>query len=263
MSKKIWYLFLIPVILAVLNAPVLAQKPQEEVLPEKEGIYNVPGRPDLKLRVFVYHAKPDNPGGVEPALPNLNCSLSDPNSGAIVAGAGWKLPSSWTYRLNPTSVPVTVGSGNLMTISGNAFNEWLKALGNNKVSITKGSDTTVNKAQFDGQNIITWGRTSGAALAVSYIWYSGGIAREIDTIMNNKFTWYWSNPNDWNGKICAYSGVYDAQDILTHELGHTFGLDDHYTSAYVNNTMYGYGSKTEVKKDTLTTGDKIGVVNLY
>jgi hypothetical protein len=177
------------------------------------------------------------------------------------------LPKTWTYRLNPSSVPSSVGSSYLPTIASNAYGVWLKAI-SNKVTISRGSNTTVNKARFDGQNIIAWGRAPSSALAVSYIWYypSTGLAAEVDTIMNQNFAWAWSNPSSWQtnpGTTCAYQNVYDAQDILTHELGHTMGLDDVYTDSFANNTMYGYGSKTETKKDTLTTGDKAGVSVLY
>lgn len=259
MFKKITHFLLIMAMVMTLVMPVSAkQEPTQPNLPEQAGIYAVPGHPDLKLRVFVHNEKPFKPGKPAPVTPSLTCSLTDPDSTAVVAGAGWVLPSTWTYRLNLSNVPATVGSANLATMTTSAFNEWLGAVGN-AVNVARGADTTVTKAQYDGQNIITWGRASVSALAVSYIWYNNsGVATEIDTIMNSKFTWYWSNQ-----PLCAYSGVYDAQDILTHELGHTFGLDDHYTSAYVNNTMYGYGSKTEIKKDTLTTGDKAGVSQLY
>ena len=262
-KKKINFL-LIAVVVMAMALPVSARREAiEPNLPEQAGIYTVPGRPDLKLRVFVYQEKQDKPGKPGPIAPEEICSLSDPNSYAEIASAGWVLPSSWAYRLNLNSVPTTVGSNNLVAITNNAFNEWLGAI-NNKVNIQAGNATTVNKAQFDGQNIITWGRASGTALAVTYIWYNNqGVATEIDTIMNNKFTWYWSNPNTWGNQLCAYSGVYDAQNILTHELGHTFGLDDHYTSEYANNTMYGYGAKTETKKDTLAAGDINGVSKLY
>ena len=130
----------------------------------------------------------------------------------------------------------------------------------------RGADTSTNKAQLDGQNIITWGRTSGTALAVSYIWYNSATGElvEVDTIMNQKFTWFWSNPINWPiGQTCAYSGVYDAQNILTHELGHTIGLNDEYENSHTHNTMYGYGSKNETKKNTLTTGDKNSALILY
>lgn len=231
------------------------------VLPEEEGVYDIKDHPNMKLRVFVYRAKPNpNPN------PTLICSLPDTNSSAEVKGAGWKLPVTWTYRLNLSSVPISVGSANLYLISSKAYGFWQNVAGG-KVTFSRGSDTNVNKAQYDRQNIITWGRASGSALAVSYIWYSSGIATEVDTIMNNKFTWAWSNPNTWTttptGSTCAYQGVYDAQNILTHELGHTMGLDDEYTNDFQNNTMYGYGSTTETKKDSLTNGDILGIQNLY
>ena len=58
--------------------------------------------------------------------------------------------------------------------------------------------------------------------------------------------------------------AYDAQEILTHELGHWMGLGDMYDAAnYQNATMYGYGSKAEVKKDTLSTGDISGIGVIY
>lgn len=230
------------------------------VIPEKNGIYNVPGRPELKVRVFVHNEKLNKPGKPIPPLPQEVCGLLDHNSTELVASAGWKLPSSWKYRLNISSVPSTVGANNLPTIANNAYKQWTDAI-ENKVTITKGSNTIVNRAVLDGQNIITWGSTSGSALAVSYIWYNrySGMAIEVDTIINKKFTWYWSDSQGY----CAYQGVYDAQDILTHELGHTMGLDDMYTEEYANHTMYGYGSKGETKKDTLTTGDIAGVDIIY
>ena len=253
-----------------LMAPAQAAPPGP--LPEQAGLYAVPGHPNLMLRVFVYHGKPDGVGNGKPApfVPTLVCqstTVVDQDSTAVVPGAGWTLPSAWTYNLNLASVPSSVGSTNLVTVADNGFNAWLGVNDvNAAVNITRGSDTSITRAQRDYQNIITWGRTSGSALATTYIWYDTTTheAVEIDTIMNKKFTWYWSNPSTWPAnQTCAYSGVYDAQNILTHELGHTFGLDDTYTSAYVNNTMYGSGSKGETKKNTLTTGDANGVAALY
>ena len=244
-----------------------------QALPEQAGVYDVLGRPDLKLKVFVHEPKVNqaarnNAGKPTPQVPPEICAatlVADPDSPAVVAGAGWKMPSSWVYRLNLSNVPAAVGSLNLPAITTNSFNQWAAAI-NNSVIIERGPDTTLNKAQFDGQNIIAWGRTQGTALAVSYVWYynTTGELVEVDTIMNSKFTWYWSNPNNWpTDQTCAYSGVYDAQNILTHELGHTVGLDDEYDNSYLNNTMYGYGSKGETKKNTLTTGDKNGALILY
>jgi len=261
MTKKIFTILTIILVIAVgfsLNS-VLAKNDKNSDIPEEDGIYDVPGHPELKLRVFVYHAKPDKPGKPTPPSPQEVCDLPDDDSPLLVASAGWELPSTWTYKLNISSVPSTVGANSLPVIANNAYKQWTDAI-NNQVTIIEDSNTTVNRAVLDNQNIIAWGRAPGNALAVSYIWYNRAteVAIEVDTIMNKKFTWYWSQNED-----CAYQGVYDAQNILTHELGHTMGLDDMYTDEYTDHTMYGYGSKGEVKKNTLTQGDIIGVQNIY
>jgi len=263
----VFSLFLVAGIAIAQGAAKNSQDDLKYTIPEQDGTYDVLGHPELKLRVFVYHEKPDRPGKPTPPSPQEVCGLSDPNPNELVISAGWTIPNTWKYRLNTLSVPSTVGAGDLPVIASNAYKQWTDAINNhnNQVTITEGLNTTVDRAFLDGQNIIAWARTSGSALAISYIWYNRttGVATEVDTIMNKKFTWYWSNPQDWTQSQCAYQGVYDAQDILTHELGHTMGLDDMYTETYSNHTMYGYGSKGETKKDTLTTGDILGVQEIY
>lgn len=262
----------LPVLILALFAPLAQAGAKEQPdpllpdLPEQAGIYDVSGHPGLKLRVFVHHAKIDKAGRTGPTTPQLICNPSttaDPDSSAIVSPAGWKLPSGWTYNLNTASLPNTISSINLATIAANSFASWQAQIAG-KVAVTKGANTSVAKAMRDNKNIIAWGRTSGSALAVSYIWYQNGQALEIDTIFNNRFTWYWSDPSTWqSGQTCAYAGVYDVQDILTHELGHTFGMDDMYTADYAHSTMYGYGGTGETKKNTLTTGDIAGLTPIY
>ncbi len=240
------------------SVTVFAQS-SNSTIPEKNGDYPDPVHPGLRVHVFVHEPKPGKPSPTQSPL--LVCNLPDPDSTAVVPATPWHLPTGWTYTLNPSSVPSSVGSGNLSTIAGNAFTQWMSAVGN-KVIISKTAfDTTANKARFDGQNIIAWGRTSASALAVTYTWYypSTGLAAEEDTIFNKQYPWFWNASNN----TCTDSNSYDAQDILTHETGHWMGLDDTYSAAYVDNTMFGYGSKGEIKKDTLTTGDRQGVQAIY
>ena len=234
----------------------------EYTIPEQNGTYSVPDHPNLKVRVFVHNPKVKPEPPTKPSVSSLVCNF-DPPSAAVVDLAGWHLPTgSWTYRLNNSSVPSSVGSDNLSTFAQLAFGTWSGA-SDSKVTFVEGSPTTVMRAKYDGQNIVSWGRTSGSALAVTYTWYypSTGLVAETDTIMNQKFPWSWTNQTV--SLNCAGANSYDAQDILTHELGHWMGLDDEYTSTYVDNTMYGYGSKGEVKKDTLTAGDIAGISNIY
>jgi hypothetical protein len=261
MNKKVFFIAIVAILaLAIGAGQVFAKNDKnaddEWVAPEQDGTYDVPGHPGLKVRVFVHREKPAKPGPVS----NLQCGLSDPDSSAPVAGAGWIIPDgTWKYRINP-SAPSTI-SPNLDAIVSNSFAAWMNTtdLKNSGVNLQSGGTTSTNRAVYDGQNIIAWGRASASALGVTYIWYQGGVAKELDTIMNNKFTWNWSG----GSTACAYANVYDAQNILTHELGHWFGLDDHYTCDYADNTMYGYGSKGEVKKDTLTKGDISGINAIY
>jgi hypothetical protein len=171
------------------------------------------------------------------------------------------LPSLVPYWLNSSSVPSSVGGKNLSAIANNGFGVWQAALGTKARTLSLAGATLTDRARYDGKNIIAWGSASNSTLGVTYVWYyiSTRQVAEVDTIMNKRFSWSWNG----GGTNCANNNSYDAQNILTHELGHWYGLDDHYTSGYANNTMYGYGSKEEVKKDTLTEGDVIGINNIY
>ena len=177
-----------------------------------------------------------------------------------VAAAGWRLPSNWTYNLNSSSVPSSVGSQNLGTIVSQSLSRWRSASGD-KVTFSEGPQTIVARQSYDGKNIVAWGRINGSALGITYVRYctSSSLAVDIDTILNKKFPWKWSNSSS-----CAYTDSYDAENILMHELGHSMGLDDEYVAAnFQHATMYGYGSKGEAKKITLEEGDASGVFSIY
>jgi len=231
---------------------VLAKEKPE--IPEKDGVYADLDHPGLKVRVFVHNEKPAKP---TPTPSVLQCSLEDPDSVAVVGAAGWRLDPNWIYNLNLGSVPAAVGGASLPKMASDGFGEWGAATG---VAFVRGVDTTVSRQAYDGQNVIAWGRTSGTALGVTYVRYypDTGQVVDVDTIMNKKYQWSWYDSN-----VCAWQGAYDAEDILTHELGHWVGLNDEYTAEYIENTMYGYGAKGEVKKDTLTTGDVSGAAVIY
>jgi len=242
---------------AFLLAAGAASAAQNQDIPEKNGAYDVPGRPDMKVRVFVHHPK---------AKPSalLQCSVNDPDSSAVVGPTKWKLPAGdWKYYLNAGSAPSSVGSLNFSRLADLSFAIWQNTeIETANVNLKYEGSTTLTRKALDGKNIVTFGSTSGSALGVTYTWYypSTGMAVETDTILNKKFTWSWT---PYLPDACPNVNTYDAQNILTHELGHWLGLNDHYTVDFANNTMYGYGAKGEIKKDTLTTGDKAGVNNIY
>lgn len=259
---KIFPLLVSVMLLLVAATTVLANQSDEHAnppIPERNGDYADPEHPGVRVRVFVHEAK-----GPLPIISNPVLACTDPDSSAVVGPTGWKLPNgTWTYQLNVGSVPssVGVGSTNFSTLAGNAFNAWQAAQG--KVTFTRGVDTTANRQALDFKNIVSWGRTSGTALAVTYTWYytATNIVADVDTIMNQKFVWSWTDPAAYQCSL--YSNTYDSQDILTHEIGHWMGLNDHKASEYQHNTMYWSGTTGELKKDTLTTGDINGVKAIY
>ena len=68
---------------------------------------------------------------------------------------------------------------------------------------------------------------------------------------------------DFDWSATGEAGKMDFENIATHELGHSVGLGDLYTSECSEQTMYGYADYGETKKRTLEDGDINGVYQLY
>ena len=235
-------------------APTISEQDGAPAIPEQDGDFPDSNHTGLRVRVFVHGAK-DAQGAARLA------TCTDPDSTAVVPATGWKLPAgTWKYRLNVSSAPASVGAANFPTIASLGFGRWQAA--QNRVTFARGADTTVDKNAGDGQNIIAWGRSSGSALAATYVRYSPstGIVADVDTIINKRFAWRWT---PYAPGACSSTNAYDAEAVLTHEQGHWLGLDDVYTAAFANNTMYGIGTPGALKADTLTTGDKAGAAAIY
>ncbi len=259
------FLLLVVTISALVFVPAAdATKPAS--IPERSGDYADPEHPGIRVRVFV--REPNSARAPQPTpTPSPVLSCTDEPNGPLVSSTGWQLPASnWVYRVNPSSsLPALISQTNWNKIVDNSFAEWNQGLGSSttKPTFVKGSNTSVNRSSYDGQNIIAWGRTSGSALGVTYTRYysSTGEVVDVDTIMNQKFAWSWTDPT--LGVCSQNASTYDAQSILTHELGHWLGLDDEYDSTHEDNTMFGYGAKGEIEKGTLTTGDIQGLQGIY
>lgn len=212
-------------------------------LPGRAGDYADPEHPGVRVRVFVHEPRSSRP---ETLAETVTCTDSHVND--VVGPTGWRLPSNVSYNLNVASTPL-----DLVGVANSSFATWATPSG---VIFNRGADTKKARNALDYQNIVAWGRTPGNALGVTYTRYytATGIVADVDTIMNSRVKWSWNQ--------CT-TDTYDAQSILTHELGHWVGLDDEYTVSYVDNTMYGYGDRAETKKSTLEAGDVTGVRAIY
>ena len=102
---------------------------------------------------------------------------------------------------------------------------------------------------YDKVSIVDFGPLGSKALAVNYTWYQGkDEIVEVDLRLN-KIDYKWTN----------IEGVdrYNVKNVVAHELGHQFGLDD-LNDPHSSLTMYALIGKAELNKTTLGRGDMRG-----
>lgn len=106
---------------------------------------------------------------------------------------------------------------------------------------------------YDQVNIVDFGPLGGNALAVNYTWYQGSHEIVDVDLRLNKADYKWTNMPNVNR--------YNVMNVIAHELGHQFGLDD-LGDPHSALTMYGLIGKGELNKATLGRGDMRGAERL-
>lgn len=186
--------------------------------------------------------------------------------GFMASGAKWKTVEPWV--VNPAN---TYGIANLTVFSilDSAIALWENAAddgvidGSSMNILGAGSQSSsslsMDTGAPDNMNEVYFGDLDATTIGVTLVWgvFSGPTQNrrlvEWDQVYNTDFDWA------TDGSPTAM----DFQNIATHELGHTFGLADLYTSGCTEETMYGYGTEGETKKRSLNTGDLKGISTLY
>ncbi len=112
-------------------------------------------------------------------------------------------------------------------------------------------------ASTDTVNSVLYGDYStDGVIAVTRTWYTPGRTRwavESDILFDTDFDW----------GTTGESSEMDLQNIATHEIGHTLGLSDLYSSSCSAVTMYGYSKEGDVEKRTLEPSDITGLQLIY
>jgi len=175
-------------------------------------------------------------------------------------GAKWKSIEQWV--VNPANTEGLNEDFILNNLAGN-IQKWEDAAGKNILGdgVITNNVLVADTVSPDGVNEIYFADIANSdAIAVTIVWgyFSGPIfAREIiewDQVYDDvDFSWN----NDGN------SNDMDFENIVTHELGHSVGLGDLYSSSCSEQTMYGYATEGETKKRTLEQGDILGIRKLY
>lgn len=145
-----------------------------------------------------------------------------------------------------------------------AKNRWnshisLNVLGNSTFGVSDGIDLIFP----DGKNEILFGFIpSSSIIAMTVIWYKTegfgfGTPTIIETdIILNHDDFLWGNATKDPTKM-------DLLNILMHEFGHAFGLDDQFNNICENTTMSGFSTEGETKKRSLHQQDIAGAIELY
>ncbi len=198
---------------------------------------------------------PDCQGGGDPPQDD-DCKCYD----FMSKGAKWKTVEP--YVINPSNNQ-GLNEGAIVNNFASDIEKWESAAGKDII----GSGTVTDDLLFadtiypDNLNEVYFGSISQpGVIAVTIVWgiFSAPPPRrqlvEWDQIYNQ---------DDFDWSLTGEAGKMDFESIATHELGHSVGLDDLYTSTCFEQTMYGYAENGETKKRTLECGDINGVSGLY
>lgn len=139
-----------------------------------------------------------------------------------------------------------------------AFATWRKAGVPIRVTVHRSKQRLADDAE-DGINAVRWedarwrfGRTV-VAMTLSTYSRRSGVVRESDIHLN-------AVDHQWSVEEQADAGRYDLQDVLTHEVGHFFGLG--HEPAHSEATMFPTTPPGELTKRTLSRDDLAGVAAL-
>jgi hypothetical protein len=214
---------------------------------------------ELKEVVFIHYKLPDSfdfGRPPKPGKPIASCQVTTNDNLNDWGATGWHMTTEGlTYKINTGTLPSGINADAFQNAMAASTNTWKQADAGLKWSY--GGTTNVKRATYDGVNLIAFGSAKGAiAITTTWYWTGTGEVAESDMILSSGLAWSITNPSA--GDCGGVPGTYDVQNIATHEFGHQVGLNDLYSSVDKDLTMYGYGTMTELKKDSLGTGDVTG-----
>ena len=244
--KHLVFLVLISGVLLFSSPIVASQKESDNQNGSDKG-------PLTKLTFIHYKnnpVKPNGGGSVKPA----SCY------GYLSNGARWKTTEG--YVINPEN-PDGLSNAFIETALSQGINAWDSQVAFSIFGTGQIDYSADYQNGYNGFNEVSFGDYGNAnVIAVTSIWghFSGVQSRrdivEWDMLFNTGGDWEWDNG-------AAIPTLMDLQNIATHELGHSAGMKDLYTTSCNQETMFGYSSEGEIFKRDLNRGDITGIQGLY
>jgi hypothetical protein len=181
--------------------------------------------------------------------------------GFLANGAKWNVKEP--YIVDPTNNPPDGKRLDNTTIRSKiaaSIDKWDQLAGDVIGNEVSGVVDGIDLISPDGKNEVLFGDAPPGAIAMTVVWgvfrgppFARGLV-EWDQVYDEV---------DFNWSFTGDSGTMDFESIVTHELGHTFGLDDQYQDSCIHVTMYGYASEGETNKRVLENEDIAGILELY
>jgi len=196
---------------------------------------------------FIHYARPDKPGKPPKGPKTESCYK--------LMGVKWKsLPVD--YVINPLNPDNLSEDFVLNTISSSA-EVWDDATSSELFNNVYTIDYTAAYGVQNYENAIVFGdHPDSNVIGVTSIWFTrkGKKIVEFDMLFNTDFEW---------GDAEIDPLVMDLKNIAIHELGHSVGLDDIYSTTCDHVTMYGYSDYGEISKRSLEQPDITGLQAMY
>lgn len=229
----------------LLLTPVQATQPSQ-TWPQTED------KGPLSKITFIHYRK----NSVKPA-PDISRNGADSCYTYISTGAKWKTTED--YVINPTSS--NLDSSFVQQAVDQGVSEWERYGGPDIFGASLLDPAFPVGFNFDNKNVVSFGPYSDSnAIAVTTVWgyfFGAPSTREIiewDMLFNISYQF---------GDATVNPQVMDLQNIATHELGHSAGMGDLYSSSCSIQTMFGYSGYGEIIKRDLANGDIKGIKKLY
>ena len=198
------------------------------------------------------------------AKPLSACS----DSAYSLTGTSWNKTYAWRFKAISTPGEITQSDalsalrgalGNLTTANNDCgLSDRVSATSQYNGTTNKpaniGTDSTCNNS--DNTSVVDFGNLAALDLGYACWWYMGNYTVSSDMRLNStEYSW----AVNLNGCVAKYS----VEDVATHELGHTFGLNDVSESLHPALTMSAIMLPCQNAETTLGLGDVKGMEALY
>lgn len=162
----------------------------------------------------------------------------------------------WTTQNLTVYLNTAGGPSNSLSALQASMQTWTDVSSSSFAFVYGGATTSTAYGANDSSYIAGFSPMGlNGTLAETSIWYNTASGQLYDTDLQFNTSYQWGTDGS--------SAYYDVQNIGTHELGHFLCLDDLYSDADSEKTMYGYASAGETKKRTLEQDDINGIAYLY